>query len=55
MAPAMPARQKFYCEKLDIMVSMCRLTTCTFYERCQKNHQKPVEIFPELTFDRPAG
>lgn len=33
-------KPRFYCRKLDIMVSMCRLTDCDCYNQC---HTVPVQ------------
>lgn len=27
-------KPRFYCRKLDIMVAMCRLTDCMYYNQC---------------------
>lgn len=27
-------KQKFYCKKLDTIVSLCRITSCNFYNQC---------------------
>lgn len=32
-----PVRQRFYCEKLCSMVTLCRLTNCALYDQCHKN------------------
>lgn len=33
-------KPRFYCRKLDIMVSMCKLTGCTYYNQC---HTVPAQ------------
>ncbi len=37
-------KPRFYCRKLDIMVAMCRLTDCMYYNQCHSGVMPPQAV-----------